>query len=353
MRQRLLDLRAAARDGIDTASWHYLARGADADVSVDEAEAAWRRYRLLPHALRDVSQVSTALDLFGSWRAPIGIAPTAFHALLTGDGELATASAAAASGLPMVLSTRATRRLEDVAARIAGPWWFQVYVMQDRSVTQALVRRAVAAGASALVFTADTPYVGYRAPTPELARPVPLSQDDLLVNVRDHLAADTTDVWASIDQRADQTAAEIGWLAELSGLPVIVKGILRADDAEACVAAGASGIWVSNHGGRQLDRALSTAAALPRVVATVGDRVPVLADGGVRSGTDALVALALGARAVFVGRPVMWGLAAAGSGGAQEVLDEIVLELRHAMGLAGAARLTDLAADLVLADGSY
>lgn len=342
MHELLRELRDRAERAADPDAWSYLSRGSGDQRTVGEAHDAWDRYRLRPRVLRDVEDVSTELDLFGHWPSPIGIAPTAFHALLEAGGEVTTATGAAAAGAPMVVSSRATRRLEDIAATLAGPWWFQAYLMRDRSVTAALIERAANAGATAVVLTADTPYVGHRARTAAQARPLPLSDEQALTNMRDHLPAEVDDIWELIDQRADLSLADIGWAARAGGLPVIVKGVLRADDALACVRAGASGIWVSNHGGRQLDRAVSTAAALPEIVAAVGDSVPVVVDGGVRDGYDALTALALGARAVMLGRPVLWALAAGGSEAVGEMLVELTAELRHAMGLAGAACLGDL-----------
>jgi 4-hydroxymandelate oxidase len=198
-----------------------------------------------------------------------------------------------------------------------------------------------------MVLTADTPYVGHRARTPALSRPLPLGDDHALINVREHFPADVGDYWELIDQRPDLSLSDISWVAVVADVPVIVKGVLRDDEAVACVDAGADGVWVSNHGGRQLDRAVATARALPEVVRAVGDSVPVLVDGGVRDGFDALVGLALGASAVMLGRPVMWALAAEGAAGVATLLDELSAELRHAMGLAGATNLNELDQSLV------
>lgn len=340
------DLADRAQAALDPDVWHYISRGAGEGVSVGEATDAWRRIRFRPRVLTDVRSVDTSLDLCGHWRTPIGIAPSAFHRLYTPEGEVATAAAASATGSPLVLSSRTTRRLEDVAAVVDGPWWFQVYVMRDPQITAATVRRARAAGASALVLTGDTPYVGYVPPT-GTARPLPLTDELALANVAEHLPEGVDDIWELIDQDSGITTEAIAWLATESGLPVIVKGVLRGDEAIRCLDAGAEGVWVSNHGGRQLDRAVPTAVALPEVVAAVDGAAPVLVDGGVRSGSDVLAALALGADAVFLGRPVVWGLAVAGAEGAGQVVRSVTEELRHAMGLAGATRLADLDASLV------
>lgn len=345
------NLEAAARSALDPDVWHYVTRGAGDNVSVNEATAAWRQYRFRPRVLQDVRSIDTSLELFGHWRTPIGIAPSAFHQLYTPEGEIATAAAALACGAPMVLSSRTTTRLEDVAAVINGPWWFQVYVMRDPSITAATVRRARDAGASALVLTGDTPYVGYVSET-ATARPLPLTDELALANVAEHLPrGDIEDIWELIDQDAGITVDTIEWLAQESGLPVIVKGVLRGDEAVRCVEAGASGIWVSNHGGRQLDGAIPTAHALPEVVDAIGGQVPIVVDGGICCGTDALAALSLGASAAFLGRPIIWGLASDGSSGAERVIHEVTQQLRHAMGLAGAAHLRDLDPALVSLPG--
>ncbi|UIJ33637.1 alpha-hydroxy acid oxidase [Allobranchiibius sp. GilTou73] len=347
MRETLHELEGTARERLDPDVWHYIARGAGDDQSAREAEPAWNLWRLRPRVLRDVSSVHTSCAVFGDWESPIGVAPTAYHRLVHPEGEAATARGAAASGAPFVLSSRSTVPLEQVAEQLgARPWWFQVYLMRERGVSDALALRAAAAGATALVLTGDTPYLGYR-PIAGRARPVPLDDELALIGVRQHLPTDVQDPWSLIDQTPRQTLADIERLADLTGLPVIVKGVLRGDDALACVQAGAAGVWVSSHGGRQLDGAVPTAYALAEVVDAVGDRTTVLADGGVRCGRDALVALALGASAVFVGRPAVWALAAGGAEGVAQLLTGLREELGHLMGLAGATGLEQLDPSLV------
>lgn len=288
----------------------YVTGGSGSEVTLDEAAAAWRSYRLAPHVLRDVSAVDPAIDLLGArLPAPIGIAPIGYQALLHEDAEVATA--AGAGGHLLVVSTRASRSVEEVAAAVTGPWWLQVYVLRDRGLTTDLVRRAAAAGAGALVLTGDTPYVA-----------------------RKRRAGRLVPVEAEREQSAAVTAEEIARLAGESGLPVLVKGVLRADDARRCLDAGAAGLIVSNHGGRQLDRAVATAHALPGVVAAAGD-APVLVDGGIRDGLDVLVALALGARAVLLGRPLAWALAAGGAEAVAGLLAAFTDEFAHVLGLAG------------------
>jgi 4-hydroxymandelate oxidase len=277
---------------------------------------------------------------------PLIVAPTAYHQVAHADGELETARGVSAAGGLMVVTTRATRVLEEIVAEITGPWWYQVYVVQEHRITEALVRRAAGLGASALVLTADLPYIGFK----RRGHFAPVSIEQQLVNFGKHIPAGATveEVTAGLDQDAAITLETIAWLRDVSGLPVIVKGLLRADDAASCIDAGAAGVVVSNHGGRQLDRAVASADALPEIVTAVGGRAPVLVDGGIVSGTDVFVALALGAAAVMVGRPVLWGLAAAGASGVRRVLDGYRDELDHAMGLAGVAAIGDFSRDLVV-----
>lgn len=307
---------------VDPALVDHVDGGSGSGVSVADAESCWLRYRLRPRVLRDVSTVDTSAQLLGTGlRTPILIGPTASHGLLHPDGEVATALGAAARGSLLVVSTRANRPIEQIAAA-AGPWWFQVYVTRDRSLADALVVQAAECGAGALVLTGDTPVVGRK----RTGRPVAVGAD--------------------AEQSAAVTPDDIARLHDLSGLPVLVKGILRADDAAICIAAGAAGLIVSNHGGRQLDGAVDTAGALPEVVAAAGP-VPVLVDGGIRSGTDALIALALGASAVLIGRPALWALSAGGADAVADLIDALTDDLAHVMALAGAARLADLDRSLV------
>jgi 4-hydroxymandelate oxidase len=231
----------------------------------------------------------------------------------------------------------------------AGPWWFQAYVLRDRGLTRALVQRAAAAGATAVVLTGDTPHVALKKRTGR--GDIGLSDEQLLVNLAQH-TADGARGPAAFEQDPTVDLRVIEELAGLSGLPVLVKGVLRGDDAVACLDAGATGLVVSNHGGRQLDRAVSTAAALPEVVAAVAGRGPVLVDGGLRSGLDVLTALALGADAVLLGRPVLWALAADGADGVHSCLQAVTGDLAHVMALAGAPTLADVTYDLLACAGA-
>lgn len=318
----------------------YYASGAGDEVTVRAAEAAWERFLIRPMPLRDVAMVDTSVTLFGDrFETPVGVAPTAFHRLAHLDGEAASIAGAEAAGSLFVLSTRASLRFREVAAATSAPWWFQVYVMRDRDLTARVVMDAVDAGARALVLTGDTPYVGRKRRVDGIRIPMP--DDHYLININRHLSAGV-DGRAAATQDPSIGLQTINWLKELTGLPVIVKGVLRGDAALACLDAGADGIIVSNHGGRQLDRAVPSACALAEVVDMVAGRAPVMVDGGIRSGLDVLVALALGASAVFVGRPVLWGLAAGGADGVRDALTALTDDLLHVLALSGAASLADL-----------
>jgi 4-hydroxymandelate oxidase len=331
------ELQRRARKLLPRPVYDYYAGGSGRERTRRVNQKAWRQVWMAPRVLRDVSAVDTGVRLLGTeFATPLGVAPTGFHGLAHPDGEVATAAGAARAGALFVLSTRSTRRIEDVASAVSaegGAWWFQVYVMRDRELTASLVRRAAAAGAAALVLTADTPVVGRKRRDSDDGV---VSDEDFLVNL-----GPLEDLGAA-SQAADLTFADIGWLREVGGLPVVVKGVLRGDDAATCRAHGAAAVIVSNHGGRQLDGALPSALALPEVTdalggAGAGQGGEIYADGGIRTGEDALAALALGARAVFLGRPVLWALACGGADGVRGLLAGLTDDLNHAMALAGAS----------------
>lgn len=336
----LRDQLEAAHGRLDPAVFDYYASGAGAELTVAEAEAAWSAYRLRPRVLHDVSSVDLSVSLPGAdVSSPFVVAPMAFHALAHPGGERATFRGTGAAGCLGVLSTRSSLAIEDVAAAATGPWWFQAYGMRDRELTRSLTRRAAAAGATAVVLTVDTPHVGRKGKVGGVRISVP--DDQFLVNLARHLLPGA-DGRADAEQDPSLTPDVIADLAGVSGLPVLVKGVLRGDEARRCVDAGAAGVIVSNHGGRQLDRAVPSALALPDVVDAVGDDVPVLVDGGIRTGLDALVALALGADAVLVGRPVLWALACAGPEGVTACLDALRSDLAHVLAVAGAPSIAGL-----------
>jgi 4-hydroxymandelate oxidase len=336
-----------ARATLPGTAYDFIATGAGEEISQREAVDSWRRFRLRPHALRDVSDVDTSLSLLGvQLPAPMVVAPTAYHALASPGGEVETARGVRAASALMTVPTRSSTAHEQVAAALDGPWWFQVYVSRDREITRRMVNDARELGARALVLTGDTPFLGHR---PRGMTP-PLTAEQFLMSFQKYLGPESELMHAtSIDPSIGLEA--VAWLHGESGLPVLVKGVLRSDDAAACIEAGAAGIIVSNHGGRQLDRAVPAAEALAEVAAAAAGRAAVLVDGGIRSGIDAMIALALGADAVLLGRPILWALGAEQGAGVQRVLRMLREELAAAMALAGVTRLAELTSDLVTRRG--
>jgi isopentenyl diphosphate isomerase/L-lactate dehydrogenase-like FMN-dependent dehydrogenase len=332
-----------ARAQLHPAVWDYYSGGANDEVTLRENRAAFERLQLRPRMLVDVSRITTATTLLGTpVPMPIGVAPTAVQGAACAEGECATARAVGALGALMVASTQSTRTLEEIAQAAAGPLWFQLYFSsRDHESALRLIRRAEAAGYQAIVPTVDTPRSGRkeRHVRSEGAFQWPPSGNFLLEPSGDE------------DLDGALTWEDVKWLREVTSLPIVVKGILTAEDAILGLECGVAGLLVSNHGGRQLDTVAATIDALPEVVEAVAGRCEVYLDGGVRRGTDVLKALALGARAVFVGRPILWGLAVSGADGAQHVLDLLRDELELAMALAGRPTLASIDASLVQRSG--
>lgn len=350
----LMDLEALARERLTPMAYEYYAGGAGDEVTLRENRAAFERVALRYRVLADVAGRSARTRVLGEdVSLPVLVAPTAFHRLASEEGELATVRAAGAAGTVMVLSTLATHTVEDVLAAASGPVWFQLYVYKDRAVTEALVRRVEAAGCRALVLTVDSPLLGRRERDVRnrFHLPPELSVKNLLPAGMGALGPDRHDsgLAAYFQTLLDPgiTWRDVGWLRSITRLPVLVKGVVRGDDAARAIDEGAHGVVVSNHGGRQLDGAPPTIEVLPEVVDAVGGRGEVLLDGGVRRGTDVLKALALGARAVLVGRPILWGLAAGGEAGVRRALELLRSELDLAMALAGVRSVGEVGRDLV------
>jgi 4-hydroxymandelate oxidase len=347
-------LEAIARERLTEMAWDYYSSGADDEHCVRNNAAAFAKYELHHRVLVDVSRRELATTVLGEPIAmPIIVAPTAFHRLAHDDGELATVRGAGDAGTLFVLSTLSNTAVEDVTRAANGPVWFQLYVYKDRGATAALVHRVEAAGARALVVTVDAPLLGRRERDVKngFALPNGLTVKNLLADGYAAVDAPQGDsgLAAYFQTLLDPalTWDAIGWLRSITKLPVVVKGIVRADDAARAVAAGAAGIVVSNHGGRQLDASPTTIDVLARVVDAVAGRAEVLLDGGVRRGTDVVKAIALGARAVLVGRPILWGLAAGGREGVAHVLAMLRRELDLAMALAGCPTIASITRDLV------
>jgi 4-hydroxymandelate oxidase len=327
-----------ARTRLPAMVYDYYAGGAADEITVRENETAWARLRLRPRMLVDVGNCDLATTILGQpVDMPIITAPCALNALAHPDGELAVARATASAGIIQTLSTVSAYSIEDVAAASHGARWFQLYVYRDRVITRELVQRAEAAGYQALCLTVDVPVPGPRERDARNQFRVP---PHIRVANLAHLVADAQDGSALLNYVGLQfdpslTWKDIDWLHSITKLPIVIKGILTAEDTILARTHGAAGICVSNHGGRQLDTAISTCDALPEVVAAAEGTMEIVVDGGIRRGTDILKALALGARAVLIGRPYLWGLAADGEAGVRRVLDLLASDLKLAMALAG------------------
>jgi 4-hydroxymandelate oxidase len=353
------DYEAAAHDRLPAGIWDYISGGSGEEWTLGANREAFARLALRPRALVDVSAPDLSTALLGApLRAPIGVAPVAYHQLADPEGEVATARAAGAAGQPLVVSVFASRTLEEIAAAASGPLWLQLYWFRRREVVTGLIRRAEAAGYRALVLTVDTPRVGRRLRDARRGFAIPAGV--VAANVDPVVMAGTHEVVDGESALVRHSRAQfdpslgpddLAWLCAQTDLPVLVKGVLTAQDAELAMAHGAAGVVVSNHGGRQLDGAVASVDALAEVSAAVGGRGPVLVDGGVRTGTDVLRALALGASAVLVGRPALWGLAVDGESGARAVLDILAAELEEAMVLSGRPRLSDVDSSVLSSDG--
>ncbi len=339
--------------------YDYYAGGAEDEVSVLENRRAWQRMALKPRVLVDVRQRDLTTTVLGEQIAfPILTAPCGFNALAHPDGELAVARAATAAGTIQVVSTAATYSLEEVAAAApSGVRWFQLYCYRDRGITRSLVERAAAAGYRALCLTVDAPFVGRRERDirNRFGLPPGLRWKNLEAHGFDKMEAggDGSALKKYIENIWDAglTWEAVEWLRDLSPLPLVLKGILTAEDARLAVTHGAQGIVVSNHGGRQLDGAVSTASVLREIVEAVAGQAEVYVDGGIRRGTDVMKALALGARAVLIGRPYLWGLAVDGEAGVARVLELLRAELDLSMGLAGMPNLASISHSTVTAHG--
>jgi 4-hydroxymandelate oxidase len=341
-------LEERARQKLSPGAYAFAAGGADDEITLVDNLAAWRRLRLRPRMLRDITAIDTGASVLGERLAmPLMVAPTGRHRLFHPEGERATARGAATAGVPYVMATASTVSIEEVAAeRRSAPQWFQLYLPPERSVTEGLLDRVAAAGFRAIVLTVDQPVYGS---SPRSARtPLAPSSDIRAVNLPGQpVAAHSYGAAHSGTVTYPATWRDLEWLVARSPIDVLVKGVLRADDALRCVNLGAKAIIVSNHGGRHLDATVSTADALPGIAAAVGSRAEVYVDGGIRRGTDIVKALALGARAVLIGRPCVWGLATGGADGVRDVFTHLGAELARTMALCGVAKLDEVTRDLV------
>ena len=342
------DYARAARGKLSKGVLDYYEGGALDEVTLRENVAGWERLKLYYHVLAGVDPREMRTTMLGqSISIPIAVAPTAFHKLACGEGEIAAAKAAKAAGTLFILSSLSNTAMEAVFPEAATPRWFQLYIYRDREITRALVQRAEAAGAEAIVLTVDAPGLGTRErdmrnrfTLPEglcVENLSPLGKGKMPEVCGSGLAAYVRDNFKS-----DLSFDDLDWLCGCTKLPVVVKGVCRGDDARRIADHGAKAIVVSNHGGRQLDTAPPTCEVLPHVVDLAGDRCEIYVDGGIRRGGDVLKAIALGARAVLVGRPILWGLTVAGEQGAAHILEILRRELDEAMLLSGCTKLSDI-----------
>ncbi|XP_077497735.1 L-lactate oxidase-like [Amblyomma americanum] len=354
----LTDMQRLGEAKMDAITRTYVSIGAGEGHTFRENTEAFKRLHFRPRILVDVEKVKTSTTVLGSAISfPVGLSPTCCQKLTHPAGEIGTAQAAQEAGTVMILSSLSTVSLEEV--RASAPdcvLWQQVYIFRDRFLTESLVRRAAAQGYSAIVVTVDSPVQGDIVGRVDRVifqnrLPEGLSYANLQASFRDHPSTEGFNYgvnWPGMDVSPAATLKDIAWLRSLSDLPIVVKGVLTAESAMAAHRHGAAAVIVSNHGGRQLDGTPATIDVLPEVVAAVGDCMEVYLDGGVRSGADVAKALSLGARAVFVGRPVLWGLAYDGKRGALQVLDILKEELERTIQLLGCSDVNDLCDEFVM-----
>lgn len=337
-----------AKQKLPAMAYGFYSSGAEDEWSLKENRAAFSRLRIRPRLLIDVSHIDLSAIVLGhKIRMPIMVAPTALHRMGHPEGEVAVARAVAAAGTVMALSSNATSSIEEVAATGPATRFFQLYVFKDRAMAVNLVRRAEREGYKAIVLTVDVPRMGRREP--DIRNKFALSPHLSLKNLEGMSVSKIQDALAlelpkysvgEIDMSLSWK--DIKWLHSITSLPVVVKGILTAEDARLAVAAGAAAVVVSNHGARQLDHVPASISALEEVVEAIGTQIPVFLDGGIRRGTDVFKALALGATAVFVGRPIIFGLAVDGEAGVRKVLEMLREEFETVMALAGCCSLRDI-----------
>ena len=342
------DHHRAARARLPKDVLDYYEGGALDEITLRENTAGWERLKLYYHVLAGVGTRDLSTTILGHFISlPIGVAPMAFQKLACAAGEIATAEAAKAVGTLFILSSFSNTAMESVLPQAASPRWFQLYIYKDRGITNELVRRAEAAGAEAIVVTVDAPGLGtrerdvrnsFRLPD-DLAveNLVPLGKGNFPKVTGSGLAA-----YVRENFKSDLKFEDLDWLCGCTRLPIIVKGVCRGDDARRVAEHGAKAVVVSNHGGRQLDTAPATCEALSAVASAVGDLCELYVDGGIRRGSDVLKAIALGARAVLLGRPILWGLCVGGAQGATDVLEILRRELDEAMLLCGCTELGDI-----------
>lgn len=347
----LAEYEDAAKRKLPPATYGYYKGGASDEITIEDNRRAYDEIKILPHVLRDVSQRDLSTTVLGQKiDFPVVIAPMAMAALAHPDKELGIANSAKTFGIPMCLSTLSTTKLEDVSATGVNSW-FQLYVHKDRGLTRELVQRAEASGYQALVVTVDVPVAGYREYL--IRNPLRLPDNIQLETLKEYWNQDeypSINAYVAAQFDPSVTWDDIEEFASQTTLPVVVKGVLRADDALEALNRGVAGMVVSNHGGRQLDTVPATINVLPEIAEAVDGRCELLVDGGIRRGTDIIKALALGAKAVMLGRPILWGLAVNGQAGVDDILTIIRREYDIAMALSGCTSSESIPRDLVRLD---
>ncbi len=350
----LFEIEQLAKEKLPQMAYDYFSSGAWDEVTLRANREAFNRISVHYKVCVDVSKRNLESKILGQKISmPILIAPTAFHKLAHSDGELATVRAAGKAGTIFVLSSLSTTTVEDVMAVASGPVWFQLYINKDRGFTRELVARVERAGCTALMLTVDTPEWGRRERDVRNGFHLPegLSAINLIPSndLGEKIGQSGSGMGQAFTWMLDSSVTwkDVEWLRSLTKLPVIIKGICRPDDAELAIQHGANGIVVSNHGARQMDSAPATIEVLPKIAMTVAKRIPVLIDGGIRRGLDVFKAIALGADAVQIGRPILWGLAADGEAGVEKTLEILRQELDLAMALAGCSSLENITKDFV------
>ena len=341
------DYESAAKERISPMAYEYVAAGAADELTVRWNREAFTSYELLPHVLEDVSSLSTRCTLLGhDLPHPVLLAPTAYHKLLHPDGERETARGAGAAEAVLVVSSSATMTIEEIAPAATSPLWFQIYLQPDRGFTREIVGRAESAGCKVLCLTVDAPVSGpqNRIRRAGFTLPPGLSAPMNPVSNRQRRVTEGREPFRT---RFPATWKDVEWLLSFATVPVVLKGVLRGDDADRAAKSGVAGLIVSNHGARNLDTAVATIDALPDVARKVAGRVPVLLDGGIRRGTDVLKALALGASAVLIGRPYMYALGVSGANGVAAVVNTLRNELEMAMALTGQTSLAGIDPSIV------
>ncbi|XP_029422244.1 hydroxyacid oxidase 2 isoform X2 [Nannospalax galili] len=343
----LADFQAHARELLSRSSWDFIEGEADEGITNKDNVAAFKKIRLRPRCLRDVSKVDTRTTIQGmEISAPICISPTAFHCIAWPDGEMSTARAAQKADICYVTSTYASCTLEDiVAAAPRGFRWFQLYVQSDWELNKQLVQRVEALGFKALVITADAPVVGKRRR--DIKNQLNLKANLMLKDLRSPEERNSARYVQTSSINPSFSWNDLSLVQSITRLPIILKGILTKEDAELAMKHNVQGIFVSNHGGRQLDEVPASIDALAEVVAAVRGKIEVYLDGGVRTGNDVLKALALGAKCVFLGRPILWGLACEGEHGVEKILDILKTEFHTTMTLAGCRSVSEISQDLI------